>query len=260
MARFGLLCHIGPLRLSSGHSSPVLILRIDSAAHASLPSLHSLLADASVWAASPLVVVVRCIFCVCVCVFFFFLLLHCPQIPKLPTDMPVRGFPVVWKLPSPGWISFPKSFVSVFAFYIFSYLLLKRLGCLSGCLVSSTIIPKLFCGNCSTFKWSFDEFIVEKVVSPSYFSAILWPLPPRVYFKPDTFEQKTVLSTVVVKLISLKKLPTSLIPECLLMYTGGKGRLYVNNLEHIRWKTSFNITLIQKITFSLTFFPLFSEN
>ena len=35
-------------------------------------------------------------------------------------------------------------------------------------------------------------------------------------------------------LISLKKLPMFLIPECLLMYMGGKGRLYVNNLEHIR--------------------------
>ena len=75
---------------------------------------------------------------------------------------------------------------------------------------------------------------MEKVVSPSYFSAIWGDPIPRVYFKLDTFAQKTVLSTVVVKLISLKKLPMSLIPECLLMYVGGKGRLYVNNLEHIR--------------------------
>ena len=54
-------------------------------------------------------------------------------------------------------------------------LLLKRMGCLSGCLVSSTSIQKLFCGSCSTFKWSFDEFVGEKVVFSSYSSTILGP-------------------------------------------------------------------------------------
>ena len=61
--------------------------------------------------------------------------------------------------PSPGSISIHKYFVSVFVFYILSYLLLKRLGWFSGCLVSSTSVQKLFCGSCSTFKWSFDEFV-----------------------------------------------------------------------------------------------------
>jgi len=67
------------------------------------------------------------------------------------------------------------------SFNILSYLLLKRMGCLSGCLVSSTSIQKLFCGSCSAFKWSFDEFVGEKVVSLSYSSAILGP-PPFVTF------------------------------------------------------------------------------
>ena len=32
--------------------------------------------------------------------------------------------------PSPGWVSLPNSFVSLFVFYILSYLLLKTMGCL----------------------------------------------------------------------------------------------------------------------------------
>ena len=73
--------------------------------------------------------------------------------------------------PSPGRVSIPNSFVSLFVFYILSYLLSKRMGCLSGCLVSSASIQKLFCGSCSAFKWSFDKFLGEKVVSLSYSSA-----------------------------------------------------------------------------------------
>ena len=117
--------------------------------------------------------------------FFVFLLVMLPsEIPKLPTDLPVRGFPTVWKLllhnslPRMGLI--PNSLVSLLVFYILSYLILKRMGCLSGCLVSSTSIQKYFCVSCSAFKWSFDEFVGEKVVSPSYSSTILGP-PPRVH-------------------------------------------------------------------------------
>ena len=47
------------------------------------------------------------------------------------------------------------------------------MGCFSGCLMSSASIQKLFCGICSAHKCSFDEFVGEKVVSPSYSSAIL---------------------------------------------------------------------------------------
>ena len=67
----------------------------------------------------------------------------------------------------------PYLFVSLFVFYIFSYLLSKTMGRFSGCLISSAGIQKLFCGIYSAFKCSFDEFVGEKVVSPSYSSAIL---------------------------------------------------------------------------------------
>ena len=75
--------------------------------------------------------------------------------------------------PSPGKVSVPNSFVSLFVLYILSYFLSKRMGCLSGCLVFSASIQKLFCESCSTFKWSFDELVGEKVVSPSYSSIFL---------------------------------------------------------------------------------------
>ena len=51
------------------------------------------------------------------------------------------------------------------------------MGCFSGCLISSASIQKLFCGIYSAFKYSFDEFVGEKVFSPSYSSAILAPPP-----------------------------------------------------------------------------------
>ena len=40
---------------------------------------------------------------------------------------------------------------------------------------SSAGIQKLFCGIYSVFRCSFDEFVGEKVVSPSFSSAILGP-------------------------------------------------------------------------------------
>ena len=80
------------------------------------------------------------------------------------------------KTPFPGWVSVPNSFVSLFIFYILSYLFLKTMGCFSGHLMSSASYQKLFCGVCSVFKCSFDEFVGEKVVSPSYSSTILAPL------------------------------------------------------------------------------------
>ena len=109
-------------------------------------------------------------------------------VPRLATDSAVRVFPGVWKplffkTPFPGWISVPTSFVSLFIFYIFSYLLLKTMGCFSGCLMSSAGIQKLFCGIYSVFKCSFDEFVGEKVVSPFYSSAILGPPLSYIPFK-----------------------------------------------------------------------------
>ena len=79
------------------------------------------------------------------------------------------------KTPFLGGVSVPSSFVSLFIFYILSYLLSKTMGCFSGCLMSSASDQKLFCEVCSAFNCSFDEFIGEKVVSPSYSSTILAP-------------------------------------------------------------------------------------
>ena len=86
------------------------------------------------------------------------------EIRKLPSDPPVRGFPGVWRLPllrlpSPGWVSIPSSFVSLFIFYILFYLLLKTMGCFSGRLMSSASDQKLFCALFSVFKCSLDEFV-----------------------------------------------------------------------------------------------------
>ena len=105
------------------------------------------------------------------------------EIPKLPIAPPVRGFLGVWKVffyySLPGWVSIPNSFVSLFIFYILSYLLLKTVGCFSGCLMSSASDQKLFCEVCSVLNCSFNKFVGEKVVSPSYSSTILAP-PPRL--------------------------------------------------------------------------------
>ena len=45
-------------------------------------------------------------------------------------------------------------------------------------LMSSASDQKLFCEVCSAFSCSFDEFVGEKVVSPSYSSTILAPPSP----------------------------------------------------------------------------------
>ena len=57
MPQFGLLSHISFLRLPSGHSG--LVLALSNAVCASLFSPYLLVADASIWATSPLGVAVR---------------------------------------------------------------------------------------------------------------------------------------------------------------------------------------------------------
>ena len=76
-------------------------------------------------------------------------------------------------MPFPGQSSVPISFVSLFIFYIFSHLLLKKMGYFFGCLMSSAYIQKLFSGIYSAFKCSFDDFMGKKVLSSSYSSTIL---------------------------------------------------------------------------------------
>ena len=85
--------------------------------------------------------------------------------------------------PSSGRVSIPNSFVSFFVFYILSYLLSKRMGCLSEWLMSSVSVQKLLSGSCSAFKWSFDAFVGEKVVSPSYSPCHPGTIPqPQAFF------------------------------------------------------------------------------
>ena len=105
----------------------------------------------------------------------------------------MRGFPGDWKLPllrlpSPGWVSVPSSFVSLFIFYILSYLPSKTMGCFSGHLMSSASDQKLFCEICSVFNCSFHEFVGEKVVSPSK-GSILCPLHWPVESLPLSYQE-----------------------------------------------------------------------
>ena len=116
-------------------------------------------------------------------VYLFFLPVMLPSVlPGLSTDSVVRVFPGVWKLLSlkdslPRTELCPSLFRLFFCLLYFFLPPFEELGCISGCLMSSASIQKLFCGIYSTFKCSFDEFVGEKVFSPSYSSAILAPPP-----------------------------------------------------------------------------------
>ena len=110
----------------------------------------------------PLGVVVRHM----ICGFYLFIFssrLCCPlRFQHSPQTCQWEGFLVFGNFssfitPSLGWVSIPNSFVSLFSFYILFYLLSKTTGCLSGYLVSSANVQKLFCGIFSAFNWSFDE-------------------------------------------------------------------------------------------------------
>ena len=56
------------------------------------------------------------------------------------------------------------------------------MGCFSGLLMSAASDQKLFCKLCSPFCCSFNEFVEEKVITPSYSSAILTPPPAILLF------------------------------------------------------------------------------
>ena len=136
----------------------------------------SLVMDASIWASSLLAVAFRWWWWF----FFFFSSLLC-----YPLSFQNSPQTCLWEVfllfgnfsttTSQDRSPIPNSFVSLFVFYILSYLLSKRMGCLSGGLMSSATIWKLFCGSCSAFKWFFDEFVGEKVVSHPI------PLPPECF-------------------------------------------------------------------------------
>ena len=82
-----------------------------------------------------------------------------------------------FKTPFLGQISIPNSFVSLFIFYILSYLLSKTVGCLSGCLMSSASVQKLFCGIWSAFKCCFNEFVGGESGLPILFLCYLRTTP-----------------------------------------------------------------------------------
>ena len=111
----------------------------------------------------------------------------------------------LFRTPFPGRTSVPPSFVSFFVFYIFSYLLSKTMGCFSGCLMSSASIQKLFCGIYLAFKCSFDEFVGEKVVFPSYSSAILGPRPKHFNFSYSSgYTVHPIVVFICVSLMTMK--------------------------------------------------------
>ena len=177
----GLLSHVSSLRLPSGHSG--LVLTLSNAARASLPSPRLLVADAGVctWAYNLWGLIIYFSSWLCCPLWFQ----GSPQTRQWECFLVLGNFSL-FKTLFPGWSSTPTSFVSLFVFYIFFYLLLKTMGCFSGCLMSSASIQKLFCAIYSAFTCSFDEFVEEKVVSLFYSSTILGP-PPRHYILYNSF-------------------------------------------------------------------------
>ena len=81
---------------------------------ASLSSPCSLVVDLSLWVTCLLAVAVRHIFCGLLLVLFFLLVMLPSEIPKLPTDLSVRGFPL------------PETSVSVRNFFCWKLLLLHN--------------------------------------------------------------------------------------------------------------------------------------
>ena len=169
--QFRLLSQVSSLRLPSGHSGPILTL--SNAARSSPFRACLLVEDESIWGTSLLGVAFRHIICGVSLFIYFSSQLGCPLwFQGSPQTRQWECFLVfgnfsLFKTPFLGWSSVPTSFVSLFVFHIFSYLLSKKLGCFSGCLMSSASIQKLYCGIYSALKCSFDEFVREKVVSLS---------------------------------------------------------------------------------------------
>ena len=150
---FGVLCHLSSLRLSSLHSGPVLTLRTNDVACTSHPALLAGGECESLGYFSAGNCGYACILWVFLfLLLFFFSSLCCPlRFQNSPQIHLWDGFLLggnfsSFSTCSPGQISVPKSFVSLslffffFVFYILSYLLSKRIGCLSGCLISYTSI------------------------------------------------------------------------------------------------------------------------
>ena len=113
----------------------------------------------------------------------------------------------LFKTPFPGQYSIPPSLSLLFCLLYFFLPPFEDLGCFSGCLMSSAGIQKLFCGIYLAFKCSFDEFVGEKVFSPSYSSAILAP--------PSSAAFLTTCLSFLICLMVLSSLSRELVqPAC----------------------------------------------
>ena len=125
---------------------PVLTLRANNSAHISLTSPHSLMVDRRVWAASPLVVALRCVF------WFFCPVLVPSEIPKLPTDMPVRvsyyveTSPLSWLPPQSGSPSL--ILLCLFLSFIFCSTSFEKIGL-------PFSVPGVLCQNSEAVLWKF---------------------------------------------------------------------------------------------------------
>ena len=158
-------CLVSSFGLPSGQSGPSL----PSATRPVPPSLPSpclLVVDAGVRAASPLGLPGGQAICRSQLFIYFSSPLCCPlrfqespQTRQRECFLVFGNFSLFFKTPFLGGISNPTSFVSLFIFYIFSYLLLKTRGCFSRCLISCVSIEKLFCGICSAFKCFYFFFV-----------------------------------------------------------------------------------------------------
>ena len=180
----------------SGHSGPVLTL--SNAACSSPFSPHLLVADAGVWGTFLLGVAFRHVIC------GFYLLF--PSQSGCPPRF--KNFPQTrqCKTPFPGQIYVLSSFVSLFIFYVLSYLLSKTMGCFSGCLMTSASDQKLFCEVCSVFGYSFDEFVGERVVSRSCSSTSLNPPPLLLHFHQRLFSSSLLSAMKMVSSAYLRLL------------------------------------------------------
>ena len=80
------------------------------------------------------------------------------------------------------------------------------MGCFSGCLMTSASDQKLFCEVCSAFGYSFDEFLGERVVSPSCSSTSLAPPPLLFHFHQRLFSSSLLSAMKMVSSAYLRLL------------------------------------------------------
>ena len=125
----------------------------DNPALASTPIPYLLRAHSSMWCTSRLEIAIWCDFCGA---FFWFCFLL--RFLNSPLTLPVRQFPIMWKLIFHNSLHktdlFPENLCHPFCLYPLPYLIPRRLASLSGHLESSASIHKLFSGSYSTCRWS----------------------------------------------------------------------------------------------------------